>query len=716
MIDFAAAILLAATFIAAPEQAVSGGRHGIVAASYSVDAVSASNGTTMLLVWHDERGTQAARFEGDRRLDATSIALPIRAEAAFWNGSQWVVVNLRQFVRIDANGNLLDPTPRTLATDTARADVYGAVWVGDAAIVVTGDPDRRELVAWAFDYSMGLMSRTLIAPFGTLGFYWRPAGLVSNGSSALLVYQDEITYDLEGALFNRAGTLVRTRIVDEPNSRVTNAAIGTDGSGFAVVYGIGNFPAKKYTGFTVDTALEARDMGSFDVAPSAGRETAVARNLVFDGTNYTAYFGVWTNNKVDLSAVRIAADGTILDTPTPVTSYSIVNDRFEHPHAQFAGGATALVYAERATTVLSNAKVRIGARVEALSVGPFSQTAPVAASAATQSIVAWRETLAGATSGSVFAARVDPRAVVLDPNSIALESAACADAPMAAASDGRDFLVAWQEASRIAGSLVRADGTAKTFRILQRETGAACTSAAVQAASNGAIYLVVWSASVGEADRDVFAVRVGADGTVLDPLPVTFTTARLGLVQVASDGRDFLVTSGRHAYRISAGGSLLDTGGIRLGGFPLQAWWNGSTYVVALQDEKELGVRFRRIGSDGSGGEAFGEVVPELHPWTQRVPLFSEGAFHCDAGGCEFPVASGGVAFLSRVNDRGDRFTLTTDSVAAPAYPAGDGTPEDLNLADGFLAYSRRLLGEGYASRVFVRRLSAMSRGRAVRH
>lgn len=709
----AAVLLLAATLIAAPEQPVSVLRYGGVAESYRADPVSATNGETMLIVWHDRRGTQAVRFESDRRLDATSIAVPILAEGVFWNGEHWVIVNARQFVRIDANGNLLDRVPRPLGIDTSGANVYGVVWTGGAAIVVTGDTSRRERVAWTFDREMVLTARTLISPFGP---YLIPVYLASNGSSALMVYQDEVTLELKGLLFDGAGTLLETKVVDRPATQVTSASIGTDGRRYAVVYGLGLYPPKTFTGFTLDTDLHRRTIASFDIPAPPGRETALARNLVFDGSAYTAYFGIRMNNHVDVVSARIAADGTILEPATPVFAYSIAHNLFNPPHAQIAGGTTALVYTEPGTPPYSQARVRINSRVEDLPAGPFSQSAPITASTATQSIVAWRETVAGAPSGSVFATRVDPRAVILDPEAIALGSAACPNAPIAAASDGRDFLVVWRETIRIAGSLVRADGTTKPLRIQTTDNGAPCSLAAVHAVSNGAVYLVVWHDRMADGDRKVFAVRVAADGKVLDREPLVFITETAGLVKVATDGRDFLITSGRHAYLIPASGPLVDTDGIRLGGYPLQVWWNGSTYVVAVQDEKLMGVRFRRIGSDGSGGEELDEVVPELHPWTQRVPLFNDGAFRCGAEGCVFPVESGGVIVMSRINDHGDRFTLTTDSIAAPAYPPGDGVPENINLADGFLAYSRYVLDEGNASRVFVRRLDSIGRSRAVRH
>src|SRR5688572_11799070 len=193
MMNLAAPLLIAATLIAAPEQPVSDLRLGPVATSYSVNPVSATNGEPMLIVWSDERGTQAVRFESDRRLDARSIPLPIVAEGAFWNGEHWVIVNARQYIRLAANGNLLDVVPRPLGTETSQANVYGAVWTGEAAIVVTGDTSRHERVAWTFDREMVRTARTPISPFGP---YLVPVYLASNGSSALLIYQDEVTLEL----------------------------------------------------------------------------------------------------------------------------------------------------------------------------------------------------------------------------------------------------------------------------------------------------------------------------------------------------------------------------------------------------------------------------------------------------------------------------------------------------------------------------------------
>ncbi|HYR27712.1 MAG TPA: hypothetical protein VEU30_04565, partial [Thermoanaerobaculia bacterium] len=124
----AAAALLLATTIATPEQPVSVKRIGVAAPGRFSRTVSATNGSTMLLVYNDTRGEQAVRLDAaGRRLEPASIGLPISVAAVVWNGEQWVLLNGAQFIRMSADGELLDRAARPLPA-TLTGNIFQAVW------------------------------------------------------------------------------------------------------------------------------------------------------------------------------------------------------------------------------------------------------------------------------------------------------------------------------------------------------------------------------------------------------------------------------------------------------------------------------------------------------------------------------------------------------------------------------------------------------------
>jgi len=706
----AAAALLLASLIAAPERPASVERIGVAASRRATTVVSATNGPTMLVVYDDRRGGQAVRFDGaGRRLEPTSIGLPISAAGVFWNGEHWVLLNRAQFVRMDADGELLDRTPRPLPA-TLTGSIVNAVCAGEAVLVATTNFDTSELVLWTFDRDLtALLSRTVV---DSLSVATQSYALASDGNGALLVHQNVRTYEYWAWLYDASGRLQQSRVVSRPGVPVAGVAIGTDGDGgYLVLHNTSYRPNRLVAGFRVDASLRVRAVQTFQLIETPEYFVRPAPHIGFDGSDYHAYFGVPRDGKVDVIEVRSNSEGTT-EAIEPLFTY----DAFYawSIHAQIAGATPAVVYGDMIDSQLEIMRIRAGGMVFEASTGPFEQTAPAVASSAAQSLVAWREEISPTLPPAIFATRVDPRGNGLDPQSIALGGLACVNSNTApaAAGDGRDFLVVWQEATAIAGSLVRPDGTAKPVRVSFKGLDASCVSEPVKVASNGSIYLVVWSVPAPHTDdHDLRAVRVAGDGTVLDQVPIALAEAQP--IEVVSDGRDFLVTTGREAVRISADGKVLDPAGIRLDGRPRKTWWNGQTYVVAVEDEREPGIRFRRIGSDGSGGAAFGETPPELHPRT-AVP-FGSDAFRCDARGCAFPLLSDGALYLVRVEDPGDRFTVSRELVDAAPVPLGDGAPESLSYTAGFLTYTRRVLDDGNSSRLFVWPLFEGGRGRAVR-
>jgi hypothetical protein len=116
-----------------------------------------------------------------------------------------------------------------------------------------------------------------------------------------------------------------------------------------------------------------------------------------------------------------------------------------------------------------------------------------------------------------------------------------------AAFNGSLFLVAWEDHRRepcqVYFSRMMPDNTVLDpggVRLAGQDSTAGGQLPAV--ATNGTDFLVAWIRS-GTIGSTVFAARVGADGRVLDSVPLCFTPDSLfqNRVAVASDGRDYIV-------------------------------------------------------------------------------------------------------------------------------------------------------------------------------
>ena len=151
-------------------------------------------------------------------------------------------------------------------------------------------------------------------------------------------------------------------------------------------------------------------------------------------------------------------------------------------------------------------------------------------------------------------------------------------------------------------------------------------------ATNGSGFLVVWEdqPTYDPSTRDIYASRVDANGTTLDPDGIAIAT-RQGLEwepEVAFDGTNYLVvwtdsTSNRNdvrAARVSQQGVVLDPGGFvltateQLGGYRPHVAFDGTNYLV-VYDNCDC-IRGVRVSPDGTildpGGFTIGAIGSPL--------------------------------------------------------------------------------------------------------
>jgi len=208
----------------------------------------------------------------------------------------------------------------------------------------------------------------------------------------------------------------------------------------------------------------------------------------------------------------------------------------------------------------------------------LSQTQPTVASTGEMYLVAWRDYRLASTRGyDIFATRVSAAGAVLDPSGLNLTNIGAAQYEPTATSNGTTFLVAWTDmqfgTTSITAKRLNEDGD-----ILDTGTGIIVfagggTQGHPAAASDGRNYFVTW-----EDDRqsayDVLGTRINAAGTVLDEdgFRLTNQSAIQRYGDVEFDGENYLIvwmdarnypTTKFDIYgtRVTTGGAILDTNG-----------------------------------------------------------------------------------------------------------------------------------------------------------
>lgn len=358
--------------------------------------------------------------------------------------------------------------------------------------------------------------------------------------------------------------------------------------------------------------------------------------LVVIGSVYATVSSVLgAGNPMHLYTVRLSHDLTLLDAvPRPVSLLAFSN---EQPSVAVNGSAFGVGWLHRGTSSQATRVARIDAAGSVNRAGG-TLVAPVPApqfgrslSASAQSTLAVWSTITPDGASGLRASRLDSE-----------ETVALSDAAGGAlsATDGRDFLIAWNELDSVVIGLIPGSGRAEV-----RKLSLAIDATVAGLAWDGSGYMLGLRAIRATSD---ILVRIGADGAVMwsRPLPsgllgiasLPGRTLALGALssaiygsdgsvlasvpiaangaRVASNGRDqFLVTSvrfERNAYRlfatrIDAGGSLLDGSGIEVA-----RTTTSSTVAAPVGDDRWL--------LAWSAPDAGMATFPDLRPVTGELP------------------------------------------------------------------------------------------------
>jgi len=253
--------------------------------------------------------------------------------------------------------------------------------------------------------------------------------------------------------------------------------------------------------------------------------------------------------------------------------------------------------------------------------------------------------LAFSRDGQIVLNRVTPAGVVLDGTGIALPSQSTSNFGPVVAFDGTNFLVVWQQFTGeydLQGALVSPSG-----QILKQFSVFAAPGEQVEPAIafDGTNYLAVWrdtrSGSGPSADTDITGVRIGTDGTVLDPAGIAISRAPgvQGSPVLSFNRGQYLAVwkdlrnggSAIYGTRIATDGTVLDPGGIAI---------DTSHSAVYSPTVAPFGTNFVVAWRVGDYSPPAGVYGARISPNGQVVSLATSGAI--------FPISGSSTEYASR--------------------------------------------------------------------
>ena len=542
--------------------------YGIAGTTERERSVASDGAGTALVVWAVNGQVRGARVDASgATLDPSGIPIFTNVEvdpyvdtspSVAHGGGVWLVVweDHRSGsygiygARVTADGSVLDPDGFTIAT-RAGADLQfpRVAYNGTSFLVawrgsfVFGAPPSAPAVFAARVSPAGQVLDNPTAPLAGPGV---SHAVASDGTNWLLAYAAgaSLVHDIQAVrLGPTLSVLGATQVTATASGDEDHPALGYNGTGYFVAW---DQSGRDVFGTRLSTAGVVADPSGIPIATANGDQ--VEPSVAYDGTNWLVS---WSDRQSgNVIASRISSAGAVLD-------------------------ASGIAVAAAAYDQSDSAVARVGAN----------------------SLVVWGDGRGGG-GHETYGGRVSQTGVVLDPQGFPFSRPPNAHILPAVAFGGGHYLAVWTDGRApggVYGTRYDLDG-----RVLDANGIAIATGAVFEpsAAHNGKQWLVVWQDYRNGSDYDVFAARVSAAGTVLDPagIPVTVESGNQLTPSVASDGTGWLVVWGTDVgpgvfgARVAADGSVSDPSGLtisttgRLRQRARAAAWDGAEWLVVFED------------------------------------------------------------------------------------------------------------------------------------
>ncbi|MCU1348275.1 MAG: uncharacterized protein JWO56_1305 [Acidobacteria bacterium] len=490
--------------------------------------------------------------------------------------SAWVATrngeNAVYGTRLAADGRVLDPSGLRLASTDASYGTVAVVWTGRDYLVFA--PESQGIVVARVRNE----GRVIAAPEHIYepGVFLVGAAVTNGAHYVLLVREKTAAGLVVGKILVVSPDLSveRSFPLNDATTASAGASLVSDGSGFLLVYE--NYSATSDIVYAQQLDAGGRPAGERRVVPTdhptsvpyLGRFwPAVAPN----GSGYTI---VWMSGGI--SGLTLSSSGAFGNV------FRIAEEEASFPSIGWNGRENLVTWTHTAFApdgAFHLDGARITAAGEILPARTLSTTGLGQAQAALAGIPAgfvglWFGNVFGDGAHDSLASRFYDQ-----------------DGPLLAAGT-TNVLTAWGEAGAIYAGRLAFDGTpldGAGIRLTSTQAGEQAAPLAV--ASNGRTYLVAWRRSDGQ----IAVSRIAADGTLLDPFGGALVTSLPGNLVAASDGVDFLLVwsfgGTLVSHRIPAEGAIpvapAPPPTARFPETPLALTWNGATYSLLWQQELE---------------------------------------------------------------------------------------------------------------------------------
>jgi hypothetical protein len=489
--------------------------------------------------------------------------------------------------RVAPSGSVLDPNGILIATSAESAN-FAVASSGANYLVVwqQGSGVQTDIYGARVSTDGALLDATSF-PISSSTEYVSAPRVAFDGTNYFVIWTDQrlhVQQAIYGARVTPSGVVLDSdgiSLTASVGGSTNFAAIAFDGTNYLVAWEDHYNP--KHDDYEIYATRVSKlgsvlDPDGIQLSSGAGYRPAIA----FDGSNYLV---VW-DGSTGPEGTRVTLDGDVLD-PTGLLLASI--GRF--PAVAFDGTDYLLVWSvggEDTTNEVRGTRVSTagvpadpnGVLLRSEAVGDYA-LGPKLAFDGTNYLVVWSDLVDDTSDEDVHGVRVSPAGAPVDGVSLQIATGRKDEDNSSVAFDGTNYLAVWQDSRNgnddIYAARISADGT------LLDPTGIAISTAAgaqrlPKIAFGGANYVVVWQDLRG-VDTDIYATRVNKAGTVLDPAGIALSTVAYDQRApcVAFGATDYLVvwSDGRsgtnddiYATRVSKGGAVLDPAGIAVASAP----------------------------------------------------------------------------------------------------------------------------------------------------
>ncbi len=298
-------------------------------------------------------------------------------------------------------------------------------------------------------------------------------------------------------------------------------------------------------------------------------------SVTFDGTNYFVVWEDWRNwDDLDIYGARVSPAGIVLDPDgIPITtaecdqtmpSIEFDGSNYLVAWSDYRNGMDYNIYAAR----VSPSGVVLDPNGIAVSTAPNEQTIFRGIGFdGTNYLLVWHDDRDGDYYYDVYGARVTQGGVVLEPNGFAISIANNSQGYAQVGFDNTNYLVVWlddramEQDFRIYGARVTPGGSVLEPNGIQISQ---YYSFHPTLDFDGTNYMVVWTDVRSSWETDIYGARVTTTGAVLDPLGIPISTSESDQVlpAIVFDGTKYFTTwSDYRSANYDIYGARMTTGG-----------------------------------------------------------------------------------------------------------------------------------------------------------